>query len=278
MKDFSELKSYLFNSLIQFIQSVNDYLPNLIGAIILLFIGLVVAWLAKWIIKRLGDVIDHIILKMGIGSIQVRLKWPITDILGWLFYWVIILLFVRASLDSLNLPSLVDVMGRLFTFLPNIFAATLIIVAGTLFANGVRDRINISGSDVGLQQPDVLAAALRILIILLSVIVGLAQVGLDVSLLEQILAILVAALAGSIALAFGLGAGSTVSNIIASRSIRKNYQIGQLIRIQELEGRVLEILPGGVMLDTKSGRTFIPAKIFNDEASILLDNENIDEH
>ncbi len=278
MKDFSELESYLFNSLNQFIQSVNDYLPNLIGAIILLFIGLLVAWLAKWIIKRLGDAIDHIVHKMGIDSLQLRLKWPITDILGWLVFWVIILLFVRASLNSLNLPSLVDVLGRLFTFLPNIFAATLIIVGGTLFANGVRDKINLSGSDVGIQQPDVLAGALRGLIIILSVIVGLAQVGLDVSLLEQILTILVAALAGSIALAFGLGAGSTVSNIIASRYVRKNYQIGQQISIQKLEGRVVEILPGGVMLDTKSGRTFIPAKIFNDEASILLDNENIDEH
>lgn len=278
MKDFSELKSYIFNSLNQFIQSVNDYLPNLFGAIMLLIIGLIVAWLAKWLIKRLGDGIDRIIQLMGIGSVQLRLKWSITDILGWLAYWVIILLFVRAALDSLNLPSLVDMLGRVFTFLPNIFIATLIIVGGTLFANGIRDRINSNGADIGLQQSEVLAGIVRFSIIVLSVIVGLAQIGLDVGLLEQILTILIAAMAGSIALAFGLGAGSTVSNIISSKYVRKNYQVGQRIRIQKMEGRVLEILPGGVMLDTKSGRTFIPAKIFNEEASILLDNENIDEH
>jgi small-conductance mechanosensitive channel len=244
----------------------------------LLIIGLIVAWLAKWLIKRLGDVIDRIIQLMGIGSVQLRLKWSITDILGWLAYWVIILLFVRAALDSLNLPSLVDMLGRLFTFLPNIFIAALIIVGGTLFANGIRDRINSNGADIGLQQSEVLAGVVRFSIIILSVIVGLAQIGLDVGLLEQILTILIAAMAGSIALAFGLGAGSTVSNIISSKYVRKNYQVGQRIRIQKMEGRVLEILPGGVMLDTKSGRTFIPAKMFNEEASILLDNENIDEH
>lgn len=278
MKDFSELKNYLFNSLHQFIQSVSDYLPNLFGAIMLLIIGLIVAWLAKWLIKRLGDGIDRIIQLMGIGSVQLRLKWSITDILGWLAYWVIILLFVRAALDSLNLPSLVDMLGRVFTFLPNIFIAALIIVGGTLFANSVRDRINSNGADIGLQQSEVLAGIIRLSIIMLSVIVGLAQIGLDVGLVEQILTILIAAMAGSIALAFGLGAGSTVSNIISSKYVRKNYQVGQRIRIQKMEGRVLEILAGGVMLDTKSGRTFIPAKIFNEEASILLDNENIDEH
>ena len=278
MKDFSELKSYLFDSLTQFIQSINDYLPNLIGAVILLIIGLVVAWVAKWIIMRLGDGIDRIINIMGIGSLQLRLKWPITVILGRLVYWIIVLLFVRAALDSLNLPSLVDVLGKLFTFLPNIFIATLIIFGGTLLANGVRDKINSNGSEIGLQHTDLLASILRFVIILLFAIVGLAQLGLDVGLLEQVITILFAALVGAIALAFGLGAGSTVSNIISSRYVRKNYQVGQRISVQKLEGKVLEILPGGVMLDTKSGRTFIPAKIFNEEVSILLDNENIDEH
>jgi small-conductance mechanosensitive channel len=278
MKDFSELKNYLFNSLHQFIQSVNDYLPNLFGALMLLIIGLLVAWMAKWLIKRLGDAIDRIIQLMGMSHLQLRLKWAITDILAWLAYWVIVLLFVRAALDSLNLPSLVDMLGRLFTFLPNIFVATLIIAGGTLFANSVREKIHVSGSNMGLQQSELLAGIVRFIIIILSVIIGLAQIGLDVGLLEQILTISFAAMAGSIALAFGLGAGSTVSNIISSKYVRKNYQVGQRIRIQKLEGKVLEILPGGVMLDTKSGRTFIPANIFNEEASILLDNENIDEH
>jgi ribosomal protein S1 len=78
-------------------------------------------------------------------------------------------------------------------------------------------------------------------------------------------------------LAFGLGAGTTVSNIIASRYVRKNYQVGQQIRIHELEGKILEINPTGIVVDTKSGRTFIPAKLFDTEASVLLDDESLDD-
>ncbi len=277
MKDYSELKVYLLDSFHVFIENVSNYLPNLLGAILLLIVGIIVAWAVKWVIKHLGDAIDHLIQMIGIGSLQLKLKWPVAHILGWLAYWIIILLFVRAALTSLNLPSLVQLLGKLFTLLPNIFIAAVIIVAGTIIGNTFRDKINQGSSTLGIHQAELLGNILRFMIITLSTVVGLAQIGLDVGLLEQILTIVIAALAGSIALAFGLGAGSTVSNIISSRYVRRNYQTGQQIRIQEIEGRILEILPGGVMLDTKSGRTFIPAKIFEEEASILLDNENIHE-
>ena len=278
MKDFSELKVYLLDSFHQFIQNVGNYLPNLFGALLLLLAGLVVAWAVKWAIKQLGDGIDRIIQLLGVGSLQLRLKWPIAHILGWLAYWIIILLFVRAALTSLNLPSLVQVLGKLFTYLPNIFIAVVIIVGGTVLGNFLREKINQGSTTLGLHQAELLGGILRFMMITLFTIVGLAQIGLDVRLLEELLVIIVAALAGSIALAFGLGAGATVSNLISSRYVRKNYQPGQRISIQGLEGQILEILPGGVMLDTKSGRTFIPAKIFEEEASVLLDNENIDEH
>jgi hypothetical protein len=98
-----------------------------------------------------------------------------------------------------------------------------------------------------------------------------------VKLFEGIFIIFVAAIAGSIALAFGLGAGSTVANIISARYVRRNYQIGQRISIQDMQGKILEILPTGIVLETKTGKTFIPAKIFDQEASVLLDNESIDD-
>ena len=95
---------------------------------------------------------------------------------------------------------------------------------------------------------------------------------------EQILTIFVAALAGAVALSFGLGAGSTVANIISARYVRSNYRVGQQIRIMDMEGRILEMLPTGVILDTDKGRTFIPAKIFDQEASVLLDNQSPNEY
>lgn len=278
MGDFAELKGYLFDSMGQLLQTVSDYLPNLLSAAILLIGGFLLASLVRWLIMRLGAGIDRLIHAVGFVSLHTRLKWPVSDILGWLIYWVIVLLFVRASLASLKLPSLAELLGKLITYLPNLITAALFIIVGTLVANTVRDKLAEGGDNIGLRQAGLLAGLVRFSIIALAVLVGMAQVGLDVRLFELVLTIFVAALAGSIGLAFGLGAGSTVSNIIAARYIRKNYQTGQRIRIQDLEGKILELLPTGIILDTRAGRTFVPAKIFDEEASVLLDDDTVDEH
>jgi hypothetical protein len=103
------------------------------------------------------------------------------------------------------------------------------------------------------------------------------QIGIDVELFESILVILVATFLGSLALAFGLGAGPTVGNIIAARYLRNTYQPGQEIRVNDIRGRILEIATTGVLVDSETGRTFIPARIFEENASELLDNDTLDD-
>lgn len=277
MNEFSELKGYLLDGMGQYLNSASAYLPHLLGAVILLVLGLFFAWIAKWIILHLGAGIDRVVHAIGFASLHTRLKWPVTHIIGWLAYWIILLLFVRAALASLKLPSLAELLGKLLTYLPNIFIAGLFVLGGIMLGNYVREKIMQGTHAAELRQADLLGGMVRVVIIILSAIIGFAQIGLDVDLFEHIFIIFIAAVVGSIALAFGLGAGSTVSNIIATRYVRRNYQTGQHIRILDMQGKILEILPTGVVLETKSGKTFIPAKLFDQEASILMDNEAGDE-
>ena len=107
--------------------------------------------------------------------------------------------------------------------------------------------------------------------IALTVIIGLGQLGIDVQLLGQILAVLVSAVVLALALAFGLGAGPTVANIIALRNLSRHYQQGQRVRIDQLEGEILELSKTTVILDTEAGRAMIPAKTFQEKISVLLD-------
>lgn len=277
MDAFSDLKGYLFDSMGQFIQTLTDYLPNLLGAVVLLVVGFILAALARWTIIRLGAGIDRLVHAVGIVSLHTRLKWPVADILGWLLYWIIVLLFVRASLASLKLPSLAELLGRLLTYLPMLLIGAAVVFVGVIIGNAMRDRIISGARSFGLEQAGLLGSLTRFIIIALAVIVGITQIGIDVTLFEHIFTILVAAVVGAVGLAFGLGAGPTVSNIISARYVSKNYQVGQDIRINNMQGRILEILPTGVVLETDAGRTFIPAKVFNEEASVLLDDKSLDD-
>lgn len=273
MELYTELKEQLLDSLSQFIQAVGAYLPKLLSSITLLVVGLILAWAARWLILRLGDGIDRMVQAIGIASLHVRLRWPVANILGWLIYWLIILFFISAAVEGLGFQGFSAWLGNLITYLPSLLIAGLFIFGGLLLGNAARDKITMGARSAGLRRTETLGSWVRAVVILLAVIVGLAQIGIDVRLFEYILTIFVAALAVAIALAFGIGAGRTVANIISARYVRKTYQLGQVIRINNLQGKILELSATGVVLDTDAGRTFIPAKVFDEEVSVLLDDE-----
>jgi len=274
MNQYAELKTLLINSIHQLIQTAGAYMPNLFGALALLITGLVLAWASKWLIVKLGKGIDHLVHAIGLASFNIRLKWPISDILGWIVYWVVVLFFITAAVNALGLPALAEILSRFINYLPTLLIAGVFIIGGVLLGNSLRDRITSGARTAGLRQAEILGGWVRMIIIILAFVVGFAQIGVNVRLFEQLLTILIAALAGAVALSFGLGAGSTVSNIIAARYVRSNYHVGQRIQIQEMNGIIVELLPTGVLLDTERGRTFVPAKLFDQEASVLIDDQS----
>ena len=275
MEYFNQIKQLLIESFDELIQTVSNYLPNLVSALTLLVIGLVLAWVTKWVLIRLGDGLDRIVHTIGIKSVPVLRDWPFGIIFGWLAFWLIILFFVTAAVDSLGLPGLADWLEKLINNLPLYLVAASCVVGGVILGNYVRHRIQSTARSSGMRQAEMLGSTLKVIIIIFSVITGLDQLGLDVSLFELILVILIAAVVLSIALAFGLGAGPSLSNVISGRYVRKTYAVGQRININNFEGEILELLPTGVVLDSDTGRTFVPARMFDENASVLLDNANI---
>ena len=275
MEYFNQIKQLLIDSFNELIQTVSNYLPNLVSALTLLVIGLVLAWVTKWVLIRLGAGLDRIVHTIGIKSVPVLRDWPFGIIFGWLAFWLIILFFVTAAVDSLGLPGLADWLEKLINNLPLYLVAASCVVGGVILGNYVRHRIQSTARSSGMRQAEMLGSTLKVIIIIFSVITGLDQLGLDVSLFELILVILIAAVVLSIALAFGLGAGPSLSNVISGRYVRKTYAVGQRININNFEGEILELLPTGVVLDTDTGRTFVPARMFDENASVLLDNASI---
>jgi Mechanosensitive ion channel. len=276
MNQIEELKALLLKSISQFIETASAYIPNLLNAVYLLVMGLLLAWAMKWLIIHLGKGLDRLVHAIGFASLNINIKWPIARVASLVVYWIIILFFVTEALETLGLPAVAEALNRFINHLPAIMIAVVFVLAGVLLGNNLRNRITTGARSTGMHQAEILGGWIRSIIIILAFVAGLAQIGLDVRLFEQILTIFIATLAGAVALSFGLGAGSTVSNIISARYVRSNYRVGQYIQVKDMQGRILEMLPTGVILDTDHGRTFIPAKIFDQEASVLLDNQSSD--
>lgn len=113
----------------------------------------------------------------------------------------------------------------------------------------------------------------QIIIILLTGLIAFDQIGINVSILINLIIIIIGALLFGAAFAFGLGARESVSNILASYYLQKIYKVGQVIQIGGKKGRIIEITPTAVILEASEGQLYIPAKEFNKETSILFVEE-----
>ena len=272
-QQYDNWKELLTNSFDQFVSTLVAYLPNLFSAVVLLVAGLLAAALIRSLIVRLGQWIERFAQRVGISSYYFRVRWPITRIIATIIYWLVIIFFVTAAARSLGLPDIAEWLNKLIDYSPSIVVAALIIWAGFVLGDFTREKLVVRLGGARVQQAERLGNAARILVVTLTIIIGLGQLGVEVDLLAQLLVILTSAVMLALALAFGVGAGTAVANIIALKNLGRHYQAGQRIRIGEVEGVISELSKTAVILDTETGQAMIPAKLFQEQTCILLDED-----
>lgn len=252
------------------------WLPSLLGALVVLVLGWLLARGVKALILRLGEGLDQLAVRLGWRRHTRRLAVQHTpaQIIATVFYWLVLLLALTLAADVLGLPGLSGGLGKLLSILPALFGAGTIFLVGYLLANVTREAV-VRTSTGHAARGVLVARLLHGLILAISALLALGQIGVDVSLLATLMVVAFSALAGAIALAFGLGARDTVGNMIAAHYLRRAHRIGARVRIGEIEGEILEFTPTLVLLETDEGIAAVPAHRFELDASVRLDPEAV---
>jgi len=270
LKEFHLPREYLTDSFEQFINAVGAYFPRMLTASVLILAGLLLANLLRWLVVRLGRSFDQLANRTRLGA-TLRLKWPLSSVLGGALYWLVLLVFFAAAAQALGLPGFSESLESLIRYIPDALTSLGIMLAGLVLGSIARERVITAVTASRMAHGELLGALIRNLVITLSVIIGMGQLGLKLDLVVYLLLILAAAAMFALALGFGLGAAPTVANIIAIRNVRRHYRVGQTVRVGEVEGTILELSSAFVVLDTDAGRTLVPAKAFEEQNSVLLE-------
>ena len=198
--DFTER---LRESFLQIVQ----YIPALLGALIILFAGYLLARLIQRAVERvLGWLqLNRLLERGGVleavdrGGSRVNPIRVSANLVFWLVMFAVLLLAAQA----LGLPALADVFRDLIAAIPSVIAAIVIIVIGIVLGDFVGGLIMASAG--GIHGGTALARVGRGGIILLAVFMALQQIGVATEIVTTAFAILFGAVALALALAFGLG-------------------------------------------------------------------------
>ena len=266
----------LDNTYRELIEAGASIVPGLIGAALLLLVGWLIAIALRTLIARFGTGIDRLFhaARDRIGQPHIELRWSISRILAHAVHWTVIVFFLAAASKVLGLPGLVDVFAQVLLYLP-----LLLVWAGAglvlYMASGFVGSVVASGArSAGVANAAFLGRVARVVAITFAGIIVIGQIGIDVTLLVNVVTIATAVLLGGAAVAFGIGAGGTVGNLIAAHFVRQSYRVGERVAVGAYEGDILEITRSAVVLDTDKGRTMVPARVFNEQASVLVDADD----
>lgn len=196
------------------------YAPKIIGAIVLIIIGLLIAGLLEQVVAQLirASKIDGLVRKAGAEGYLTRagVKLDIGKFIGAIVKWFIILVVVIQALSILNLSAVTTFLQSILHYLPSVVVAVLILIAGFVIGEAM-DKVVVGGARAAqLGRVSVLGATTRWAIWIFSVIVALYHLGIAAVFSETVFTAVVAALALAFGLAFGLGGQQAASEIIAN--------------------------------------------------------------
>lgn len=247
-------------------------LPDALGAAALLIAGWLLARLARAVVRRL---LERGLDRLGAwrpfrGEDRFGARRSLPGLVGGLAFWAVLVVFAVAAVDTLGLSGVGELLGSLARYLPQVLAGVFIVFAGVAVAGLVHEAVGNAAAAAGVPYGGALARTAHVSVIALAVVMGADQAGIDSTFLMIALPVGLGAVLGGAALAFGLGSRTAVSNIIAAYHLLQLYDVGQRVRIAGFEGRIVNVTPTSVVLDTEEGRVAVPAKLFSEQVSVLL--------
>ena len=269
--EFEQLLKDLNQLLFDFKVSFLAFLPKFVFALIVFLIGYLIARLVQFLSKRFIRGTNRFISNKKISKhLQQKHFEQSSVFISKTLYWIIIVLFLTIASEIIGIPVATAWLSGIVQYLPNILAAIIIVFVGIIGGKIIADIIFSATLKSGVSYGNVLSKTIQYSILLITILVAIDQIGIDIALVTTIIDIVLAALLFGAALSFGLGAKTSVSNIIASYYVHNSYKTGDKIRINNLEGTIIQINSTAVIMETSEGQVTVPAKDFSELTSILL--------
>jgi hypothetical protein len=190
-----------------FAQVFGQTLPALIGALVILFAGYLLAKVLERLIERgLRRIrLNQLLERGGVTQAVERSGTHVnpTRVVANLVFWLVMFTVILLAANALGLDSLANVVSTLVSYIPSVIAAIVIILVGIVLGGFVGGLIGASAGAV--HGGRALARIGRGGVILLAIFMALQELGIATDIVTTAFAILFGAIALALSLSFGLG-------------------------------------------------------------------------
>ncbi|MFQ5696468.1 MAG: hypothetical protein ACE5HB_10805 [Terriglobia bacterium] len=200
-------------------EQVLSYFPNLLAALVVLVVGLAVAWLARQVVYRTLRALhfDRGAERVGIAAIVEQLGFyrGSSHVAGQLAQGFVLLLTLFFALNVLG-PTGTGLLQQFFLYLPRVLTAVLILVIGGMAAGFFARATLLAAVNARLPGARLLAGGVRLLIWILVTMVVLEHLGIGRTTVAVAFGVLFGGLVVALAIAFGLAGKELAKQVLES--------------------------------------------------------------
>ncbi|MGH7546882.1 MAG: mechanosensitive ion channel family protein [Gemmatimonadales bacterium] len=194
------------------------FLPNVLAMVVVLLAGIAAAYLVRLTLTVLLRVaqFDRFCERRGVTAAlrAAGVERSPSRAAARFGYWLVMFVFLMFSLAALNIAPVNDLVSRFFVFLPQVFAALLILLLGYLAAAFLQRATLLTAVNAGIGRARVLATVVQILVLLFTIAVALEQVGIGRNIVLATFTVAFGAVGLAAALAFGYAARDLAKTVL----------------------------------------------------------------
>ncbi len=189
--------------------TIAGYIPTLVGAFLILFIGWGVAKVIRSAFHQVFKAIyiDKIADKAGLSDALDKggIRMTVSELLSTLVYWLVIVMVLVMTINALGLTVASQLLDRLFAYIPNVISAVFVLVLGMFLGNFVSGIVHAAAKNTNIPKPEILGKVSKYAIVVFAVTISLEQLGIAPLLIGATFNIILGGIVFGLALAFGLG-------------------------------------------------------------------------
>ncbi len=264
--NITDILKNTFNSLVtQFV----DFVPRIIGCIVVLLIGYFVANFIRAIVRNiLGRVgFDKIGERLNqIGFIkQIKAEIKLSNLVATALYYFIILMFLTAATEILGVETITSMVLSVVNFIPQLIAGAIMLQVGIIVSDIIKSGVITLCKSFNIPSAKLIGNLVFGFFLVITFISALAQIGINTELLESSFIIIFGGIVVAFAIGYGLASKDVLGSIIASLYSKKKYNVGQIVRIDGVKGEIIEIDNLSVVIKTDEARVVFPLRYFQSQ-------------
>lgn len=267
----------LIETLTKMINQLTSFVPKLILAVLVFFIGQLIAKLVRFLFTKLLKKTRIDDLGEKVNEIDFVKKFKIemilSNLLPTILYYFMILLFLSAATETLDVKVITDLVSSITNNIFPVIAAVILLLVGILIADTLQKMVVSACKSLNISSGKLIGNIVFFFIFIISLIAALGQAGINTKLLETSFSILIAGVIFAFSFGYGMASKDILANMISAFYSKNKFVVGQLIEIDGIKGEILSIDQTSIVIENAGTKTVLPLNLLQTQKVIMFDKK-----